>query len=468
MHEHRIWASMEALGPAIDASERLEDLDPDSTDGLERLRSILAFCGKRIGGTEPTVLLLANLESIAQAFDNQRVELAAFATDRNPQHIVNATGQAEVAISQLAYIPGLATSEESIAFIQALAAQRTTVHEMLRSASESRKKAIAEIESLDKFKEQSLTAISEIKGLLEAEKQRISALLTEQQRLFSEAQENRNATYTETVRRVQETVTKTLTDQQGQFSSAQENRNKEFTDEQREVRKQFNDLLTEHTRKLADQDAEFTKQRDTLAADAAQKLSDIHQNYLEKADNIMEHVNNRRKEIETLVGVIGNLGVTSGYQKTANQSRIAMWVWQGIAVFAMGGVIWFAYRAFLPAIQGDFKWGGFATRVFLTITVGVLAAYAARQADRFFEMEKYNRKLALELAAIDPFIALLPVEEQQKFKLEIGRRSFAQEEVASKIEKSPANALDVVLASKEGQQILQTILELAQKVPKVG
>ena len=142
-----------------------------------------------------------------------------------------------------------------------------------------------------------------------------------------------------------------------------------------------------------------------------------------------------------------------------------MMFWQGVALAGMAAVIVFAFKAFLPTLQGNFNWETFAGRVFLTITVGVLAAYAASQADRFFQMEKYNRKLSLELAAIDPFIALLPEDEQHKFKLEIGRRSFAQEDTPSAHVKSPATTLDV-LASKEGQQLLQLFLENAQKLVK--
>ena len=107
--------------------------------------------------------------------------------------------------------------------------------------------------------------------------------------------------------------------------------------------------------------------------------------------------------------------------------------------------------------------GMFAARVFLTITVGVLAAYAGAQADRFFHMEKSNRKLALELAAIDPFIALLPQDEQYKFKLEIGRRSFAQEEVGiAKSDKSPATTLDLLKSDS-----LKPLIELVNAISKI-
>lgn len=98
----------------------------------------------------------------------------------------------------------------------------------------------------------------------------------------------------------------------------------------------------------------------------------------------------------------------------------------------------------------------------------MLAAYAAAQSDRFFHIERYNRKLALELAAIDPFIALLPEEQRHKFKLEMGERSFGQEQaVAPKQDKSPATALEVLLSSNEGKELIALLGQVVQKLPKV-
>jgi hypothetical protein len=213
---------------------------------------------------------------------------------------------------------------------------------------------------------------------------------------------------------------------------------------------------------LADQDGEFTKQRTSFVAIANEKLSALNDDYDKKAKGILEEVNKHRSDVEKLVGVIGSLGVTSGYQTTANRARISMWIWQAITVAAMGGLIYFAYHAFLPSVMGEFRWESFAARVFLTITVGVLAAYAGAQADRFFHIEKSNRKLALELAAIDPFIALLPLDEQYKFKLEIGRRSFAQDESPLvKGDKSPATTLDL-LTSDQMKQFLEMVSAVAK------
>jgi len=466
--DHRVWDLMKKLGPIIDEAEQIEEVDPTALEGLERLRAVLAFCGKRLGGTDPATTSPAPLDAIAGSLESAKTEVEAFVKDHNAAHLTNANSMVDSVLIQPAQVPAAATPEDLVGLIQAINSHREVLERQARSSSDARKKAESEIKelrsTLETFTSQSQATIANLQVQLEAERSKISTQASEQQKLFADAQEGRSNTYNETLRKVQENLSQALTEHQRQFSEAQENRNREFTAAQTESQKRFGDLVADYAKRLADQDAEFTKQRDASISDSKKRLEELHKEYANEAESVLKKVNARREEVEKLVGVIGNLGVTSGYQTTANSARTSMWVWQGVAVVALGLVIWFAYRAFLPTMQGDFKWGSFATRVFLTITVGVLAAYAVSQADRFFHMEKHNRKLALELAAIDPFIALLPQEEQFKFKLEIGRRTFAQEEPASltKGDKSPATAIDV-LTSKEGQQLLQLFLDTAQK-----
>jgi len=447
---------MKNLGPLIDQAEQIDDVEPDAVEALERLRSILALCGKRLGGIDPLAMSPASLDSIAVGFDQQKVAIEAFTSDRNPTHLTDANHAADTILVVLAQIPGVSSPEELIGLMQAVTSYRAVLDEQLRSGTSSRREAKSRVEeltkSLEELKTFSQTTLAELKTQLEAERQKISVLATEQQKAFAEAQESRV-----------NTLTKTLTDQQGQFSAAQENRSRDFTTAQTESQKRLGDVITDYTKRLADQDGEFTKQRSAFVATANEKLSALNEDYDKKAKVILDEVNKHRSDVEKLVGVIGSLGVTSGYQTTANRARISMWIWQGITVAAMCGLIYFAYHAFLPSVQGDFKWESFAARVFLTITVGVLAAYAGAQADRFFHMEKSNRKLALELAAIDPFIALLPQTEQDKFKLEVGRRTFAQEEIAvAKSDKSPATTLDLLNSDS-----VKPLIELVNAISKI-
>jgi hypothetical protein len=166
--------------------------------------------------------------------------------------------------------------------------------------------------------------------------------------------------------------------------------------------------------------------------------------------------------VEKLVGVIGNLGVTSGYQKAADSAKKSMWLWQGLTLAGFAMVIGFAYLAFLPAIQGDFSWEKFAGRVVLTVAVGLFAAYSATQGDRYMEAERRNRKLALELEAVGPYLAPLPEEQQQTFRLALGERTFGRDEHRlGHRDKSPASIVDV-LKSKEAKELREFITELVK------
>ncbi len=369
---------MHDLGPKIDEAERLEDLDTAAVESLERLRSVLTFCGKRLGGTDPLTMTPAPLDAIAGSLETATNEIDAFAKDHNVAHLINANNGADAALNHLAQVPGIITKQEIVGLVQAANDSRKVLERHAQLSSEALRKLEPKIEELQKhldaFSSQTQATVTTLQSQLEVERQKITTQSAEQQKVFGDAQEARSNTYNETLRKLQESLSQTLTDQQRQFSEAQESRSREFASAQADGQKRFSDLVTDYTKRLADQDAEFTKSRNLATDEYMTDLGKLIIEYEKGAKDILDKVDKHRVDVEKLVGLIGSLGVTSGYQKTANTARKSMWVWQGIAVIALVAVIWFAYRAFLPTMQGDFKWGAFATRVFLTITVGVLAA----------------------------------------------------------------------------------------------
>lgn len=165
------------------------------------------------------------------------------------------------------------------------------------------------------------------------------------------------------------------------------------------------------------------------------------------------------------MGVIGNLGVTSGYLRVANQAKWTMWIWQAVTVGSLATLSTLAYKTLglLEGHDGQFNWGGFAGRALLLVSLGVIAAYSGTQADKLFGEERRNRKLALELEAIGPYLAPLPVEEQNKFRLQIGELSFGREPESHVHRKSPASAIDL-LNSKETKEFLKLIIEAAKEL----
>ena len=239
----------------------------------------------------------------------------------------------------------------------------------------------------------------------------------------------------------------------------------------------------------------------------------LQKDYEKEANEILEEIRQHKSEVESLVGVIGNLGVTSGYKKVANYARWMVVVWQFLTVISLAGLIFVAalvaFPSFIKTQSAEEHYGqraavdiraevgqagssklatekgkvistypkvavevpvnqhsdsdfyqGFLTRVFLSITFGIFAAYASRQASRFFDMEQRNRKLALELEALGPFIEPLDKADRDKFRVQIGDRSFGvdDQEASKTKEDDPVTALSI-LKSKELGEVITNIVK---------
>jgi hypothetical protein len=492
IREHRVWDEMRLLGPVIDTAVGTEGIEPEAFAGLERIRAILSFCGKRFAAADPLIGVLGPLDAAASGFEGARAAVELFASDTDIAHILTANEHADQALIGANQIPVASSPEELGALVSSATEYRILAEERLSASKVATDEFRTETENLR-------TGLGGLTVSLQAEQEKLTQIVTEYQRQFSDAQETRGQEFSEALRRSQAGLATVVSDHQGQFSAAQDTRGAEFAEAQssrgsdfadaqdsrgsefaeaQDARgsdfveaqstrqEKFNELVIDYSQRLADQDAELTQKGAELMRVSAERIASISAEYEEKAKGILGAIEEEKKRIEKLVGVIGNLGVTSGYLRAANHARKSMWFWQTMTVAAMVVLSVLAFRT-LPLLEdskGQFNWGGFAGRVLLLASLGVIAAYSGSQADKLFDVEKRNRKLALELEAIGPYLAPLPDDEQAKFRIQIGHRSFGRDEdrgpVASR--KSPATLFGL-LKSKEGKEVIDLIMDIARK-----
>jgi len=425
VRNHQVWQQLTSLGPAIDQALARKENVPDALDGLERLRSVLTYCGKRLAANDPFLIHMPPIDGLAKNVERSIAEVNAYITDGNVGHIDNANAHADSILSNLAQLTAPFTQDDITIISESVSSYRKTLEQFLRDASKWRHDQQGEVDALRK-------KIEEVATELVSARERVSALTSEFQ---------------------------------SQFSGSQEGRGREFTDAQAVRQEKFGELIADYNEKLTAQNAEFDRQIESATKNYEEELLKLKNQYEQSANAILDQINVHKAEVEKLVGVIGNLGVTSGYLKTANHARLTLWFWQLITVMALCGVIFVAYAAFIPLVQGGFTWEGFAARVFVSITVGVLAAYSASQADKSYQVERINRKRALELEALGPFLAPLPQEMQDKFRIEVGDRSFGHEERGGvhSTEKSPATLLDALGRSKDARDLLVQLVKAARE-----
>ena len=431
VRDNVVWAELQQTGTAIDSALNRDNVDAESIAGLERLRLVLSLIGKRLASTDPLLVTPTALSNLSASVNKMRSELESFTANGSVGHITNANSHADDAIAYLGQIPGPVTAED-IAIISAAASNyRTTIARYLKNAQQTQ----TVLEEASKVNAEKIAALE---AVITAEQTRLTSILTEQQSQFSAAQDARASTFS--------TAT---AEQKSLFSADQDSRKSLFLESQLENQKNFTVVLTDYSNKIKEHEVDMAARLEMAEETHIESLEELRVKYDKSAADILVEINKHKDAVESLVGVIGNLGVTSGYQKVANYARKMLWIWQGLTVAALVGLIWVAYMVAFPplvlqtsspTIVGSLQlaaakdessesikskqgvtisapvqvkqdgssefafFQGLATRIFLSITFGIFAAYAARQAGRFFEMEQQNRRRALELEALGPFI----------------------------------------------------------------
>lgn len=438
--QHALKTELAGLGPAIDRVAGKWGIDAPTIASIERIRTVLTFVGKRFAAADPELVDPRPLSALAKALATARAELEAYAADSNVAHIDTANAQADDALALAVAIPNIETPEDLTWILESVAAFRATAEKHLNETLAKHGEVYGVIEKTQ-------AAVTEAQAQLTALKEKIAAGQTEQQTQFSGAQDNRATEFgaAQTDRQTkyaaaltemqtafataqndrQQQFTAATTDYHAKFTASQDERSKSFAAAEQQRQTGYSDTQTQYTTTINEYTKELDRLKDAANKTAAEAIQILRTTYEASAKQILETMNTHRVQVEKLVGVIGNLGVTSGYQITANRAQKAAYLWQFLTVAALGGLITVAYViAFAPPAAESAFLQGLSTRIFLSITVGVFAAYAAKQASNNLEIERKHRKLALEMEALGPFLAPLPEDMRNKFRAELGDRSF--------------------------------------------
>jgi hypothetical protein len=182
---------MKELGPLIDKGMTLDDVDGAALTGLERLQAVLTYCGKRLGGGDPLLVLPASLEAMAGSFESQKSEIQGFIADKSPAHITSANIAADNALLTAFQLPGLLTSEEQIEAVRNITSYRSAIEDLAKKSYEARKKAASDIEGLNQgvtaFQGQIQHGLADLTALIESRQSEIGRVSLEQQKRAAKA-----------------------------------------------------------------------------------------------------------------------------------------------------------------------------------------------------------------------------------------------------------------------------------------
>ena len=449
-----VLARLDELARALDRALARSQNAVEDLESLQRIRAVLTVIGKRLESADENLLIEQALKALASQVANATEQVNAFAETGNQAALASANAHVDLALSSLASLVFPEKTELRVppeaadAYREAIGAQLRSFDaeadaQLARSAAlliqltdaETRfESAIANIQKdEDAFRASVATEREELMAAgAEAEKQLESAAATATQKW--------DATFAAAEKAREEIWRAAADTQQARFDKLSA-----AFDEQLAVKSQALDANLKAA---------------AIAQEAS--LTELKAVYQDKAQAMLKAAEGHLKQVQELVGVIADHGVSSGFKAVADGAAKAAGIWQAVALGAILLLVGFAFATAVNPFEEQTNWLNFAGRTYFSITLGVLAAYAASQRNRSQRVEQTNRRLELELRALGPFFQSVDPVEREQFRLKLVDLLFGRAEQSH--EASPTSA---PLASKDSAEKQLALLKaLEQKLPK--
>lgn len=380
---------LEAVRKAWSEGIPLEKLQEKQKDDYNRLLKVLLVIEARFNAADPELYPAGIWQNLKNRLANIKSHGNNFRQSKDPGYIQNANNEADALLNEYRVQQCNSSSENAEALSVAVTTFADTVGAQLQELAGKRatlEKQVADLtQKLTVLESKSTTADQTIQN----QSQRLDTAIAEHQKQFSAAQEQRSKGFSDTQKEHATKVTQFIDSSKNEF--------------------------TKTAKTISDEHAALLKRMETDATDALKRVSEIEE------------------KVKRIFNVVGNVSISGDYKNTAERERSAAdllrWISFGLMVL-MGviGTITFIHSLTHPEVD----WKLFGFRLGTTLIIALPALYLAQESAKHRQRENTNRKLHLELAAIDAYLELLPDAEKQKIKGGLTDKFFGKAEIQSK------------------------------------
>jgi len=172
----------------------------------------------------------------------------------------------------------------------------------------------------------------------------------------------------------------------------------------------------EHFRRSQDERAEEARERER---GFEERIAELEEGSKERVEALITEVEEMKDRGSKMVGTLGIIGTSDRYDEEAGDQKDAANLWRWITV-ALGLV---AIAVALSA-AGEPNAETIVSKLAISLILGGLGAYTARQSARHRAREERARWLQLDLAVFPSIIEPLPEEDQVEETVRLVRRTF--------------------------------------------
>lgn len=384
-----IHKTVESAFEALDFET--EELDGNVASEHRRLVKAFEFIKSILDGMDPELSPDAQLNSFANHLNQHVVaQISSYVANKNVQHLINANDQITSQIPTMFQLVGLCKPQESRKAISGIEA----AYDKFCKAVEKTKNEFTEVA------EEKTTEISEL--------------------------ETRTSELSTSLDSLQETMEGQISTWQTEFTEAQTSRAEEHSEAQIERGKEYDGALREFKTASEKDRTDTTKKHD-------QALRKSFVTYKEDVDDKTKSIGAMHASIKELHGLAANDSVAGGYKRGADDERQAAFWWSVVSMGCYSLILfWVLFKGklgFGVADADGLDWPLIVTTVSVTAVAFVAAQFAGKQSRVRRMNEQRMRWFSFEIAAIDPFISSLPIEEQQRLKQQLSEKLFGQDRV---------------------------------------
>lgn len=218
-----------------------------------------------------------------------------------------------------------------------------------------------------------------------------------------------------------------------------------YTDEQSSRAEQFRALLEEQRVQgvAIVANLEGTTKASVSAADTS-------------VNEALATIQERQAQAEAIVGIISDEALIGEPSKRAALDQRSAFRWS-IGAVALGiSAVVLAVVALMVHTRTDDDWVGFALKTLAVVAIGGVSTYAARQAHEHRTAQREQEHLAVQLAAIKPFLRDMDQTARDEVLKDVAARLFGQP-------KSPVGSgSDDVVLPPGTMQVIQLLISAAK------
>ncbi len=379
-----------------------DKLPPAELPRYARVLKALKYFKMRIASLDPELTGVQFLNNLANPLSNIFSQINNFVQNKNTAYLRQANSFTDQALDVLG----------AAGFMDSPDAVKSTIE----ASSGFQAKTVEQLNQL-------ITRANTFKAELDA----LSNVITQQK--------GRVDSNDKTIEQQKTRLDQAIAQFQKQFSETEANRAKEFVASSQKNNETFNGEITKFKQAF---EANITIHKERVAAS--------YEDMQNKSEEHLAWMKQKEEEVKRIFNVIGNVAVAGDYKNTAEQERKTANIFRWIALGLMGTMIAVALISFYyTLINHEFDWHVFIFRLATSVLLLVPAIYAAQESTKHRERERINRKLQLELSAIDAYLELLPSEKRQEIKGKMTEKFFGLVEAAPKEDEVTKHALlDIV------------------------